>query len=80
VPISDKPVTLSFNKGGPGSKLIASLLVPKAPAQTSLGFSAEDFTTEDGDAEAATSVEDNKGSSICSQQLSEYELTFVLWQ
>jgi RNA-binding protein 5/10 len=76
LPISDKPVTLSFNKGGPGSKPITSLSGPKAPAQISLGFSAEDFAAEDDDAEAATSAEDNKGSFICCRQLSEYELTF----
>jgi hypothetical protein len=76
LPISDKPVTLSFNKGGPGSKPITSLSGPKAPAQISLGFSAEDFAADDDDVEAATSAEDNKGSSICSRQLSEYELTF----
>jgi hypothetical protein len=80
LPISDKPVTLSFNKGGPGSKPIASLSGPKAPAQISLGFSAEDFAADDDDVEAATSAEDNKGSFICSRQSSEYKLTFVLWQ
>jgi RNA-binding protein 5/10 len=69
---------LSFNKGGPGSKPITSLPGSKAPAQISLGFSAEDFAAEDDDAEAATSVENNKGSFICSRQPSEYELTFVL--
>ncbi|KAJ8592767.1 hypothetical protein M405DRAFT_812161, partial [Rhizopogon salebrosus TDB-379] len=41
LPISDKPVTLSCNKGPPGSKPITSLSGPKAPAQISLGFSAE---------------------------------------
>jgi hypothetical protein len=48
--ISDKPVTLIFNKDGPGSKPITSLPGSKAPAQISLGFSAEDFATEDDDA------------------------------
>jgi RNA-binding protein 5/10 len=76
LPISDKPVMLSFNKGGPGSKPITSLSGPKAPVQIFLGFSTEDFAAEDDDAEAATSMEDNKGSFICSRQLSEYELTF----
>jgi RNA-binding protein 5/10 len=76
LPISGKPVTLSFNKGGPGSKQITSLSGPEAPAQTSLGFSAENFAAEDDDAEATTSAEDNKGSFICSRPLSEYELTF----
>jgi hypothetical protein len=45
LPISDKLVTLSFNKGGPGSKPITSLSGPKASAQISLGFSADDFAT-----------------------------------
>jgi hypothetical protein len=60
--------------------LEASLSGPKAPAQISLGFSAEGFATEDDDAKAATSAEDNKGSFICSRQPSECELMFVLWQ
>ncbi|KAJ8585118.1 hypothetical protein M405DRAFT_853780 [Rhizopogon salebrosus TDB-379] len=53
LPILDKPVTLSFNKGGPGNKPITSLSGPKAPAQISL----------DDDAEAATSAEDNKATA-----------------
>ncbi|KAJ8597351.1 hypothetical protein M405DRAFT_836447 [Rhizopogon salebrosus TDB-379] len=63
LPISGKPVTLSFNKGGPGSKPITSLSGPEAPAQTSLGFSAEDFAAEDDDAGATTSAEDNKATA-----------------
>ncbi|KAJ8582319.1 hypothetical protein M405DRAFT_830825, partial [Rhizopogon salebrosus TDB-379] len=69
LPISDKLVTLSFNKGGPGSKLITSLPGSKALAQISLCFSAEDFAAEDDDAEAATSVEDNKGSFTVQEEL-----------
>jgi RNA-binding protein 5/10 len=68
LPLSDKPVTLSFNKGGLGSEPITSLSGPKAPAQISLGISAENFAAEDDDAREATSAEDNKGSFICSRQ------------
>ena len=71
LPISDKPVTLNFNKGGFGSKPLASLSAAKAPAQLSLGFSAEDFAAEDDDAEPATSADDSKGSLVL--RLSEYE-------
>jgi RNA-binding protein 5/10 len=67
LPLSDKPVTLSFNKGGLGSKPITSLSGPKAPAQISLGISAENFAAEDDDAKEATSAEDNKGSFIWSR-------------
>lgn len=63
LPISDKPVTLNFNKGALGSKPVTS--AAKAPAQLSLGFSAEDFAAEDDDTEQAASAEDNKGSFIC---------------
>ncbi|OJA14940.1 hypothetical protein AZE42_09376 [Rhizopogon vesiculosus] len=64
LPISDKPVTLSFNKGGLGSKPNTSLSAAKAPAQLSLGFSAEDFAAEEDDAELATSAEDNKATAL----------------
>jgi hypothetical protein len=62
LPISDKPVTLNFNRGALGSKLNASNA--KAPGQLSLGFCAEDFADDEDDVEPAASAEDNKGSSI----------------
>jgi len=58
LPISDKPVTLNFNRGALGSKLNVS--TAKAPGQLSLGFSAEDFADDEDDAEPTTSTEDNK--------------------
>ncbi|KAG2115341.1 uncharacterized protein F5147DRAFT_676957 [Suillus discolor] len=58
LPISDKPVTLNFNRGALGNKLNVS--TAKAPGQLSLGFSADDFADDEDDAEPATSTEDNK--------------------
>ncbi|KAG1756233.1 uncharacterized protein EDB91DRAFT_1091342 [Suillus paluster] len=60
LPISDKPVTLNFNRGALGSKPNTSLSTAKAPGQLSLGFSAEDFAAEEDDTEPTTSTDDSK--------------------
>ncbi|KAH7889808.1 hypothetical protein F5I97DRAFT_1847493 [Phlebopus sp. FC_14] len=58
LPVSDKPVTLSFNKAGqPGNKSLVS--GSKAPT-LSLGFSAEDFAASDDEAEPLAASEDDK--------------------
>ncbi|KAH7930906.1 hypothetical protein BV22DRAFT_1078286 [Leucogyrophana mollusca] len=61
LPVSDKPVTLNFNKGGTtGVKPLAALTGPKAPPPMALGFSAEDFAADDDMAEQSTTAEDSK--------------------
>ncbi|KAF9228042.1 hypothetical protein BS17DRAFT_793613 [Gyrodon lividus] len=60
LPVSDKPVTLSFKAGAAGSKPLASLSGLRAPAALSLGFSAEDFAAGDEDAGPAPAAEDDK--------------------
>ncbi|KIM65095.1 hypothetical protein SCLCIDRAFT_561728 [Scleroderma citrinum Foug A] len=64
LPVSDKPVTLSFNKAGPANKTMASLSGPKGPAVVSLGFSADDFAAGDDDEgiEQKVSAEDDKAT------------------
>lgn len=66
LPVSDKPVTLSFNKAGPANKTMASLSGPKGPAVVSLGFSADDFAAGDDDEgiEQKISAEDDKGMAF----------------
>ena len=64
LPVSDKPVTLNFNKAGAASKAMASVSGPKGPAAVSLAFSADDFAAGDDDqgTEQAVLAEDDKGT------------------
>jgi len=66
LPVSDKPVTLSFNKAGAANKTMTSLSGPKGPAVVSLGFSADDFAAGDDDEgiEQKAPAEDDKGTNF----------------
>ncbi|KAH7915965.1 hypothetical protein BJ138DRAFT_1229047 [Hygrophoropsis aurantiaca] len=64
LPISDKPVTLNFNKGGPtNTKSLVSLTGPKAPPAMTLGFSAEDFAADD-DVDEQSTADDSKAITV----------------
>ncbi|KAG6334939.1 hypothetical protein ID866_4156 [Astraeus odoratus] len=62
LPVSDKPVTLSFNKAGVSNKSTAPLLGPRGTAPASLGFSVDDFAAGDEDegTEQERPAEDDK--------------------
>ncbi|KAL4064306.1 hypothetical protein V8B97DRAFT_1950461 [Scleroderma yunnanense] len=62
LPVSDKPVTLNFNKTGTTNKALAAVSGPRGPPVVSLGFSAEDFAAGDDDQETeqGAPAEDDK--------------------